>query len=125
VNPGLEALRADLEDAATHLGRPHDLRFKPMFGGLMAYFAEKPCAWLSADGLALKVAAADQEELLAIEGTRRFRHAPAASSSRGYIVVPPSLSHDTPRFSAWLARSALAAPMAKIKGPRPKTRPSR
>lgn len=125
MNPGLEALRADLEDAATHLGRPHDLRFKPMFGGLMAYFAEKPCAWLSADGLALKVAAADQDELLAIEGARRFRHTPAAAPSRGYIIVPPSLSHDTPRFSAWLARSALAAPMAQRKGPRPKTRPSR
>lgn len=123
MNPKLEALRADLEDAATHLGRPHDLRFKPMFGGLMAYFAEKPCAWLSADGLALKVAAADQDELLAIEGARRFRHTPAASPSRGYIIVPPSLCRDTPRLSAWLARSALAAPMAQRKGPRPKTRP--
>lgn len=125
MNRQLEALRADLEDAATHLGRPHDLRFKPMFGGLMAYFAEKPCAWLSTEGLALKVAAADQDELLAIDGARRFRHAPAAAPSRGYIVVPPSLSRDTPRFAAWLARSALAAPMAQNKGPRPKTRPSR
>ncbi|WP_238149806.1 TfoX/Sxy family protein [Dyella jiangningensis] len=125
MNPTLEALRADLEDAAMHLGRPHDLRFKPMFGGLMAYFAEKPCAWLSLDGLALKVAAADQDELLAIEGARRFRHTPAAAPSRGYILVPPSLSHDTPRFAAWLARSALAAPMAQRKGPRPKTRPLR
>lgn len=125
MNPGLEALRADLEDAATHLGRPHDLRFKPMFGGLMAYFSEKPCAWLSADGLALKVAAADQDELLAIAGTRRFRHTPAAAPSRGYVIVPSSLSRDTPRFAAWLARSALAAPMAQRKGPRPKTRPSR
>jgi TfoX/Sxy family transcriptional regulator of competence genes len=125
VNPKLEALRADLVDAATHLGRPHDLRFKPMFGGLMAYFGEKPCAWVSDDGLALKVAAADQEELLAIEGTRRFRHTPASTPSRGYIIVPTVLSRDTPRFAAWLARSALAAPAAQRKGPRPKTRPLR
>ena len=125
MNPELEALRADLVDAATHLGRPHDLRFKPMFGGLMAYFGEKPCAWVSADGLALKVAAADQEELLAIDGARRFRHTPTAAPSRGYIIVPTSLSRDTPRFAAWLARSALAAPTAQTKRPRPKTRPLR
>ena len=52
----LEAMRRELEDAAAHLGKPHDLRFKPMFGGLMAYLDEQPCAWLTAAGLALNSA---------------------------------------------------------------------
>jgi hypothetical protein len=40
----LDAMRRDLEDAAAHLGKPHDLRFKPMLGGLMGYLDEKPVA---------------------------------------------------------------------------------
>jgi TfoX/Sxy family transcriptional regulator of competence genes len=121
VSPELEALRRDLQDAATHLGRPHDLRFKPMFGGWMAYFAEKPCAWISAQGLALKLAAADQPALLAQQGAMRFQHKPGAPPSRHYIVVPRAFCDDTVQLGAWLARSA-SAPTEKKK-PRPKTRP--
>ncbi|RDJ00524.1 hypothetical protein DVT68_06965 [Dyella solisilvae] len=115
-------MRRDLEDAATHLGRPHDLRFHPMFGGLMAYFDEKPCAWLSAQGLALKLASADVELLLTHEGATPFRNRPDAPPSRGYVIVPPSIRQDTPRFAEWLERSASAA-VAHKKRPRPKTRP--
>lgn len=122
MNPAIETMRADLQDAATHLGRPHDLRFKPMFGGLMAYFNEKPCAWLSAQGMALKLAAADQDALLAHEGAERFQHKPGALPSRGYIIVPPALCRDTPQLAEWLERSASAAPAAQ-KRPRPKARP--
>lgn len=122
MNPAVEALRRDLEDAATHLGRPHDLRFKPMFGGLMAYFGEKPCAWLSTQGLALKLATADQDALLAHADAARFRHCPEAPPSRDYIVVPPSLCRDTVQLADWLVRSASAAVPAK-KRPRPKARP--
>ncbi|HEY8681703.1 MAG TPA: hypothetical protein VIM06_00905, partial [Rhodanobacter sp.] len=64
----LASLRRDLEDAAAHLGKLHDLRFKPMFGGLMAYLDEKPCAWLTLGGLALKLAPADQPALLQLAG---------------------------------------------------------
>jgi hypothetical protein len=105
-------MRQALEDAATHLGRPHDLRFKPMFGGLMAWFDERPCAWLSAD----------QEALLAHDGAARFRHRPDEPPSRDYILVPPALRSDTARFAAWLERSSHAPAPAK-KRPRPKTRP--
>ncbi|MHA6204712.1 TfoX/Sxy family protein [Dyella soli] len=123
MNAGLEALRRDLEDAATHLGRPHDLRVKPMFGGLMAYIGEKPCAWLSAQGLALKLAAIDQDELLACEGAVRFQHKPGGPPSRGYIIVPPWLCRDTARLAQWLSRSAEAASATPKKRPRPKARP--
>jgi len=104
----LDALRRDLEDAAAHLGKPHDLRFKAMFGGLMAYLDEKPCAWLTAGGLALKLPPADQPSLLRLEGAARLIAKPGAAPSRHYIIVPAAVCHDTPQFAGWLARSASA-----------------
>jgi len=106
VPSGLAVLRRELEDAATHLGRPHELRFQPMFGGLMAYLDEKPCAWLTSAGLALKLAPADQPALLRIEGTARLIAKPGAAPSRHYIVLPAALSLDTVQLAAWLAKSA-------------------
>jgi len=107
--PSLAVLRRELEDAATHLGRSHDLRFKPMFGGLMAYLGEKPCAWLTPGGLALKLAPADQSALLRIEGTARLVAKPGAAPSRHYIVLPAVLGRDTVQLAGWLARSAAGA----------------
>jgi hypothetical protein len=109
VPASLAALRRELEDAATHLGRPHELRFKPMFGGLMAWLDEQPCAWLTPGGLALKVAPADQPALLRIEGTARLIAKPGAAPSRHYIVLPAALSRDTVQLAGWLARSAAGA----------------
>ncbi|WP_345777570.1 TfoX/Sxy family protein [Dyella sp. LX-1] len=108
----MSAARQDLEDAATHLGLAHELRFKPMFGGLFVYFAERPCAWIDAQGLALKVAPEQQAELLEIEGVTRFVHAEGAKPSRQYLRLPPALTRDTPVFAAWLERS-LHAPQKK------------
>ncbi|MFC5742807.1 TfoX/Sxy family protein [Dyella tabacisoli] len=102
----LHSLRSDLEDAATHLGRPQDLRFKSMFGGLMAYFNEKPCAWLTASGLALKLAPTDQATLLRMEGAARLIAKPGAAPSRHYIVVPAAVCRDTVQLADWLNRSA-------------------
>jgi hypothetical protein len=106
----VNAARQDLEDAATHLGLAHELRFKPMFGGLMAYFSERPCAWIDGAGrLALKVAPEEQAALLAIDGVSRFVHSAAgAKPSRDYLVLPSTLTRDTPAFAAWLERCRLA-----------------
>jgi TfoX/Sxy family transcriptional regulator of competence genes len=105
----LAALRRDLEDAACWLGAPQELRFKPMFGGLMAWFGERPCAWLSADGLALKLAVADQPALLAQPGAARLIAKPGAPPSRNYVLVPASIHRDAERLASWLACSAAAA----------------
>nr|WP_233171787.1 TfoX/Sxy family protein [Dyella sp. ASV21] len=104
------------------MGRAHDLRFHPMFGGLMAYFEEKPCAWLSAQGLALKLDVADQDALLTHAGAARFRHREGTITSRGYVIVPPALCRDTGQLAEWLLRSSRAARTPK-KRPRPKARP--
>ncbi|QRP63452.1 TfoX/Sxy family protein [Rhodanobacter sp. FDAARGOS 1247] len=108
VPTALEALRRELEDAAAHLGRPHDLRFKPMFGGLMAWLDEKPCAWLGVDGMALKLAPADQPALLRLAGASRLVARPGAPPSRHYIVLPAALSRDTVQLSGWLQKTAAA-----------------
>ncbi len=101
----LERMRCELEAAAVHLGKPHDLRFKAMFGGLMAYLDERPCAWLSAAGIALKLPAVDQSALLRIAGTFRLLAKPGAAPSRNYVVLPAALGSDTLQLARWLARS--------------------
>ncbi|MGO4703776.1 TfoX/Sxy family protein [Dyella sp. 2RAB6] len=111
--------RQDLEDAATHLGLAHELRFQSMFGGVLAYFSERPCAWIGAPGLALKVAAEDQPALLEIDGVTRFVHAEGAKPSRQYLVLPPALTHDTPTFAAWLERSLQAVQKKPARKRRP------
>ena len=103
-----DVLRRELEDAATHLGLAHELRFRPMFGGLMAYLFERPCAWLGADGIALKVKPADREAVLAVDGASPFLPRPGALPSRQYVVLPHSLTRDTPAFAEWLARGVAA-----------------
>ena len=108
MNAATDVLRRELEDAATHLGIAHELRFQPMFGGLMAYLFERPCAWLGAGGIALKVTPADRDTLLAVDGASPFLPRAGASPSRQYVVLPRSLTRDTPAFAAWLARSAAA-----------------
>jgi TfoX/Sxy family transcriptional regulator of competence genes len=102
----LDVMRGELEDAAAHLGKLHDLRFKPMFGGLMAYLDENPCAWLTLGGLALKLAPADQPALLQLAGASRLIAKPGAAPSRHYIVLPAALSHDTVQLAGWLAKHA-------------------
>ena len=86
----LDDMRGELEDAAAHLGKLHDLRIKPMFGGLMAWLDEKPCAWLTPAGLALKLAPADQPALLQLAGASRLIAKSGAAPSRHYIVLPAS-----------------------------------
>jgi TfoX/Sxy family transcriptional regulator of competence genes len=105
----LAALRRDLEEAACLLGAPQELRFRSMFGGLMAYFGEQPCAWLSAGGLALKLAPADQPGLLEQPGARRLVAKPGAAPSRSYVLVPAAIHRDAARLAPWLARSTAAA----------------
>jgi TfoX/Sxy family transcriptional regulator of competence genes len=102
-------MRRDLEEAAILLGQPQELRFRPMFGGLMAYFGERPCAWLSADGLALKLAETDRAELLAQPGVRPLVARPGAAPSRSYVLLPAAIHRDPARLAPWLALSAAAA----------------
>lgn len=81
------------------------LTFKPMFGGILAYADGKPLASLSDVGLALKLAPADQDELLKIKGAKRLQYEPSQPPSKSYIVVPPSLLKDRAALHGWVLRS--------------------
>ena len=112
MNAATETARRDLEDAATHLGLAHELRFPPMFGGLMAYLSERPCAWIGAAGLALKLGPDDYRALQATAGVTPFVPYAGSRPSRQYLVLPSTLTHDTLAFAPWLERS-LRAPQKK------------
>ena len=116
----LHAMRRDLEDAAAYLGKPHDLRVKAMFGGLVAYLDEKPCAWLSSSGLALKLAPIDQLSLLQLTGAARLIAKPGAAPSRHHIIVPVAVCRDTLQLAGWLTRSASAC-SGKSRSGRPRS----
>ena len=124
ANEALNLLRSELEDAAAHLGKLHDLRIKPMFGGLKAWLDGKPCAWMTSAGMALKLTPADQPALLQLAGTSRLVAMPGAAPSRHYIVLPASLSRDTVQLADWLARSAQAAASSRpaVSSPRRRRR---
>lgn len=94
-----------------------DLGFKSMFGGIMAYAAGAPFASLSDVGLAIKLAGADREMLLAIEGAVPLRYEPDQPPSKSYVVLPPSVMDDAAALHDWLKRSVagLAPKRAKAR----------
>ncbi len=101
-----EQLKAIFEKACP----PHiETRFKPMFGGIMAYAFDKPCCSLSDIGLALKMGGADHEELLATAGAERLRYAADQPFSKTYVVVPEAMLDDPVTLGAWIERAAAGA----------------
>lgn len=84
-----------------------EVRFKPMFGGIMAYVFDKPCASLFDDGLALKMpAAVDRAALLAVPGARMLRYAADQPLSKTYVVVPDAMLNDPETLGGWIVRAA-------------------
>jgi TfoX/Sxy family transcriptional regulator of competence genes len=105
-----KALQSALLSAAPEL----ELGFRPMFGGIMAYSGGLPLASLSDVGLALKVAGADREALLAEPGARPLRYEPDQPESKSYVLVPDGMIGDPERLGGWARRAAAALkPKAK------------
>lgn len=67
-----------------------DLRFRSMFGGIMAYAYGKPFASLSNAGLALKLSKKDSSALLDVKGARPLRYKADDPPSKTYTLVPNS-----------------------------------
>ncbi len=82
-----------------------ELAFKPMFGGIMAYAEGRPFASLSDVGLALKLAGADREALLATPGAQPLRYAADQPPSKSYVVAPEAMLSDLDGLRGWIARS--------------------
>ena len=81
-----------------------EVRFKPMFGGVMGYAEGKVFASLSDVGLALKLSGADREDLLAIAGSRPLQYQPDQPPSKSYVVVPEAMLSDAAALRAWMSR---------------------
>ena len=108
-----KALQAVLEAAA-----PPDLelRFKAMFGGIMAYANEKPFASLSDVGLAFKLeTAADHAALMAVPGAKALQYDASQPISKTYVVVPKGMLTDEAELRAWAVRA-----VAGLKAKKPK-----
>lgn len=82
-----------------------EIRFKPMFGGILVYAFDKPCGSLSDVGLALKLSGTTREELLAVAGAVPLRYAADQPLSKTYVVVPDSMLADRETLGAWIARA--------------------
>ena len=109
-----KALQAILTKAA-----PPDLElsFRPMFGGIMGYANAKVFASLSDVGLALKLAGADCEALLAEPGARPLQYEPSQPPSKSYVVVPDAMLSDPDALRRWIVRSAAGLP-SRREGPK-------
>ncbi len=95
-----------------------ELRFKPMFGGIMGYVGGMPFASLSNVGLALKVSGQDHAELSGLEGAAPLRYEPDQPASKSYVVVPAAMLADRDLLRAWIARSAANLKPAAKRPPR-------
>ena len=109
-----KVLQAILTKAA-----PPDLQlsFRPMFGGIMGYVDAKVFASLSDVGLALKLAGADREALLAEPGACPLQYEPSSPPSKSYVVVPDTMLSDPDALRRWIVRSAAGLP-SRREGPK-------
>lgn len=116
----LEQLQDNLSQAAELLGIDAELTFRAMFGGITGYYQGRNFASLSNIGLALKLPADAQDELLQIEGAKRLQYEPDAPVSKQSIVVPDTMLTETDKLAEWVKRSTdyvltLPAPKPKKK----------
>jgi TfoX/Sxy family transcriptional regulator of competence genes len=118
-----EAMKEQLVAAVGTWAPELEVQFKPMFGGACAYVKGRVFASLSNVGLALKLPAAAQADLLLEEGARPLQYEPDAPPSKHYVVVPVRLRADSEALALWVRQSvehALAQP-----APRSKRKPGR
>jgi hypothetical protein len=83
-----------------------DLRFKPMFGGIMAYIEDRPFCSLSDVGIAIKLGPPERGELLDEPDARPLQYSPTDPPSKLYVLVPPLFHGNPGQLRRWLLLSA-------------------
>lgn len=68
-----------------------EIRFRAMFGGIMAYAYGRPFASLSNAGIAVKLSGDDRSCLIEKEGGYPLRYKPSDPPSKSYTVIPKSI----------------------------------
>lgn len=93
-----------------------ELRFKAMFGGIMAYAEERTVASLSDIGLAFKLeTAADHDALMALPGAKPLQYDASQPVSKTYVVMPEAMLEDKDALRAWIVRAIAGLKAAKPK----------
>ena len=117
-------LQSAIETALGLRIEEYEVRFRPMFGGIMAYAFDRPFASMSTAGLALKLDPSQHEDLASQEGGYPLRYEPGDPPSKSYSVLPEShFGRDLEVLAKWLLISidhVKALPLKKKK-PRKKT----
>ena len=83
-----------------------DLEFRKMFGGMAAYVHGRPFALLSSVGLALKLPAEVQADLLTEPGARPLQFEEGGVVFKQYVIVPDDIVGDPEKLGYWIEESA-------------------
>jgi len=97
-------LQKAIEGAIGPEAMEYEIRFQPMFGGILGYTFERPFASLSHAGLALKLSPDDKAKLIDKEGGYPLRYKPDDPPSKGYTVLPKNIV-DGDHLKEWLVIS--------------------
>ncbi len=84
----------------------YEIRFRPMFGGIMAYAFGRPFASLSIAGIALKLSEDDRCRLIEKEGGYPLRYKPDDPPSKSYTIIPErTVAAKGEKLKEWLVLS--------------------
>ena len=81
-------LQKAIEEAIGPEAVEYEMRFRPMFGGIMAYAFGSPFASLSIAGIALKLSEDDRRRLIEKEDGYPLRYKPSDPPSKSYTIIP-------------------------------------
>ena len=84
-------LQSAIEEAIGPEAVEYEIRFRPMFGGIMAYAYGRPFASLSHAGIAVKLGQDDKCRLIEKEYGYPLRYKPSDPPSKSYTVVPKNM----------------------------------
>ena len=98
-------LQVVVTEAAGISSPEKEVTFRAMFGGAGVYVEGVIFATLSNVGIGLKLSAADQVELLMLEGAKRLQYDESMPPSKQYIQPPTSMETEPVVLSKWVKLS--------------------
>jgi len=100
-----KTLQSAIEAAIGPEAMEYDIRFRPMFGGIMSYAFGRPFASLSVAGIAVKLSSDDRARLIK-EGGYPLRYKESDPPSKSYTIIPKSIVEEKGEsLKEWLVLS--------------------
>jgi TfoX/Sxy family transcriptional regulator of competence genes len=99
----------------------YELRFRAMFGGILAYAYGRPFASLSNAGIAIKLIEQDKQALIDEHGGYPLRYEPSDPPSKSYVVIPMAMVEAKgEELEAWLLKSIIYVKTLPLSKKKPK-----